>query len=204
MPNFRQTLIFAASLALTGCSTTGALIGAGSLAGIGATQERGLGGGIGDYSLKIAINEAWFHESLAMYQRADFMVSEGRVLLFGRLPDEITGLQAELLAQKAGAKEVINRFTYGPDLGFGQEMTDQRIGTQLLVDITLDRDVAAVNYDIGVVNGTVYLLGIAQDEGEIRRVTYLAKQIEGVVGVESFVRAPNPVIVTSAPSGGTL
>ena len=45
-----------------------------------------------------------------------------------------------------------------------------------------------VNYSVETVNGIVYLIGIAQDEGELTRVTDYARNIGGVVKVVSHVR----------------
>ena len=45
-------------------------------------------------------------------------------------------------------------------------------------------------------------MGVARDEGEVRRVTYLAKRISGVVGVESHMRVPDPFVAALGPPGG--
>jgi osmotically-inducible protein OsmY len=174
-------------LCLAACGPKDFLLGAGTMLGMGAMQERGVGGGISDYETKLAINEKWFRTSLELYQRADLMISQGRVLLTGRVADEVTKLQAGALAYEAGAKEVINRLTIGPDLSFEQGMKDRATALRLQADLTFDRDVAALNYDVAVSDGIVYLLGIARDEGEVRRVTYLASALSGVRGVESFM-----------------
>jgi osmotically-inducible protein OsmY len=174
-------------LALTACGPRDLFLGAGTAMGMGALQERGVGGGIKDYQIKLAINEKWFHASLRLYQRADLMVSEGKVVLTGRVPDEVTKLQAGLLAYEAGAKQVINCLTAGADLSLEQTMRDRAIALRLQAELTFDRDVASLNYDVAVSDGVVYFSGIARDESEIRRAKYLASALPGVRRVETFM-----------------
>ena len=49
------------------------------------------------------------------------------------------------------------------------------------------REVLSINYSIETVNGTVYLLGIAQDDAELVRVIEHARGIENVKRVVSHV-----------------
>ena len=53
--------------------------------------------------------------------------------------------------------------------------------------LLVDSDVLSINYSVETVNGTVYLLGIAQDEAELARVTEHARSIEDVKRVVSHV-----------------
>ena len=51
----------------------------------------------------------------------------------------------------------------------------------------MDGDVLSINYSVETVNGTVYLIGIAQDEAELVRVIEHARGIEDVKRVVSHV-----------------
>jgi len=202
MQSYRQAaLVLCLVGALAACGPRSLLLTAGTAAGVGGMQSRGLGGAISDYELKLAINEAWFQHSLRLYEDADFMISEGRVLLIGRVGDDITRLEAADLVKQAGAHEVVNRLTVGPEISVDKSLNDRLIGARLLGDITFDRDVAALNYDIEVVDGVVYLMGIARNEGEVRRVTYLAQQIDGVSKVESYMRVVAPTTLANSSEG---
>jgi osmotically-inducible protein OsmY len=65
---------------------------------------------------------------------------------------------------------------------------DTWVSTQLRTKLLLDRDIRALNYNVETVNGVIYLIGIAQNELELERVTNHARTIENVVKVVSHVR----------------
>ncbi len=177
-------------ISLTACGPRDLLLGTGAAVGTASLQERGLRGAASDYGLRLAINDAWFKASLDLYERASLMISNGRVVMIGRVPSEELRIRAHALAETAARRPVINRLTVGDDLGFQRELADKSISLQLQSALTFDRDVNAVNYDVATVNGVVYLIGEAQNEREERRVRYLATTISGVQAVESFIQVP--------------
>ena len=64
---------------------------------------------------------------------------------------------------------------------------DKRIGGQLRIELLRDLDIVDINYVVTTVNGTVYLLGIAQDQAELDKVVGHASNIGGVEKVVSHV-----------------
>ena len=54
--------------------------------------------------------------------------------------------------------------------------------------ITLDKQIKAVNYSIETVNGTVYVMGIAQSQAEVDRIRNHARQLSYVRRVVNYVR----------------
>lgn len=56
-----------------------------------------------------------------------------------------------------------------------------------------DNDIQSVNFGIKTVSGKVYLMGIAQDPAELKRVTDLARNVDGVNKVISYVRLKDDV-----------
>ena len=65
---------------------------------------------------------------------------------------------------------------------------DSWVTTQLRSKITFDQEILAINYFIETVNGTVYLIGIAQSQQEIEKVTSYARSLGYVTRVISHVR----------------
>ena len=87
-----------------------------------------------------------------------------------------------------GVKEVINEIQV-PDVGGPLEMArDTWITAQLASRITLDETILAINYNIETVAGTVYLIGIAQNQDELNRVKDHARTISYVRKIISHVR----------------
>lgn len=54
-----------------------------------------------------------------------------------------------------------------------------------------DQEVAAVNYSLETVRGTIYLLGIAQNKDELVRVISHARDISGVRNIVTHVKDKN-------------
>ena len=65
---------------------------------------------------------------------------------------------------------------------------DMWITTRLTWKITFDKNVHAINYVVETVNGTVYLIGIAQNQPELDRVIAYARGLTYVKKVISHVR----------------
>ncbi len=192
MTKFRSALTLAAALglagALSGCA--GAVVGAGATAGVAAAEERGLDGAVDDTKIRAEINHYWFQHDVEMYRKVGLTISEGRVLLTGVVPTDAGRADAVRLAwQAAGVREVINEIAVRPD---GTDLIDD--GRDVVISQTLrtrllfDKEIRNINYSVDVVDGVVYLMGIAQNEGELERVIAHARDISNVKRVVSHVR----------------
>ena len=62
--------------------------------------------------------------------------------------------------------------------------------------------ILAINYAIETVGGTVYLIGIAQNDAELERVKNHARSIEYVRHIVSHVRVKKPTPPTPVPPQG--
>ena len=87
-----------------------------------------------------------------------------------------------------GVKEVLNEVAVSDKSSVADFAKDTWITTQLRTKLLGDRLVSDINYSIETVNGTIYLMGIAQSEAELERVTGHARTIRGVQRVVSHVR----------------
>ncbi|MEW5729808.1 MAG: BON domain-containing protein [Pseudomonadota bacterium] len=192
MTKLRSALAASAALALAGLLSgcAGAVIGAGATAGVAAAEERGLEGAVDDTKIRAEINHYWFQHDVEMYRKVGLTISEGRVLLTGVVPTDGARADAVRLAwQAAGVREVINEIAVRPA---GTDLIDD--GRDVVISQTLktrllfDREIKNINYTVDVVDGVVYLMGIAQSEGELERVIAHARDISNVKRVVSHVR----------------
>ncbi len=94
------------------------------------------------------------------------------------------------LADIALADEVINEIEVKDKSSLTDSAQDIWIATQLKAKILIDSEVSSINYSIETVNGIVYLIGIAQNQAELDRVTNHARNIRYVEKVVSYVRLP--------------
>lgn len=182
-------LVLSAIVALTaaGCSPVGMAVGAGATAGIAASEERGIEGTAGDLVIRAEISEAWLDEGFEFYHSLELQIYEGRVLVSGRVPTQERADRAiELAWQPDGVTEVINEVTVGPTdaAGFANSTAT---ATKLRTELTFTKGVQAINYSIRVVDGTVYLLGVAQDRAELDRVVATARALPGIRRIVNHV-----------------
>ena len=115
-------------------------------------------------------------------------VYEGRVLLTGYLPSEVMRAEANRLTWKIpGVKDVFNEILIGKT-NIKNLTLDSWITAQLTSKITLDKKILAINYSNESVGGTVYLIGLAQNQIELDRVVAHARNIKYVRKVINYVR----------------
>ncbi|MDX1738776.1 MAG: BON domain-containing protein, partial [Alphaproteobacteria bacterium] len=84
-------------------------------------------------------------------------------------------------------REVLNELQITENGDFLDVSRDLLIKTNLTTALTFDEKVHAVNYHISVVNGTVYLMGLATSDAEVAQAVAQAKQI-------SYVRRVIPLM----------
>ncbi|MFT6580223.1 MAG: osmotically-inducible protein OsmY [Alphaproteobacteria bacterium] len=173
---------------ISGCSRGSAVLGAGATAGTAALQERGFKTPITDTTIDAKINFVYLDNDVD-FKRITIDVHEGRVLLTGSVPKPVDRIEAVRLAWTVeGVGEVINEISVRDGAGLLDAVRDRWVSAQLRLKITFDSKIHAINYTIDTVNGVVYLLGIAQDAAELRRVRNHASAMSYVRRVKSHVR----------------
>lgn len=181
-------LLAAMALSLPAC-TTGPVVGAAASAGVAIAQERSAGNAVDDGVITITINERLFRHHIDLFQAVGVEVYEGRVLLTGSVPQPDDRIEAVRIAWLAdGVTEVLNEIQVTDQGGLVNFARDTWVTTQLRSKLLLDKNVRAINFNVETVNGVVYLIGIAQDQAELERVTNHARTITNVVKVVSHAR----------------
>ena len=185
--------------ALSGC--TAVSIVSGAVAGLQATQEGGISAAASDARIQIEINDLLFKYDVDTYGRLDLTVNQGRVLITGVVQDPDKRVEAVRLAwQPRGVKQVINEIRVAKSEGLRGFASDAWITSRLRAKLTLDGDVASLNYTIDTVQGTVYLMGVAYNQDELDRVIETARTISGVQQVVSYVKlAGTEIVAESVP-----
>lgn len=182
--------LLALSLVTTqACTPIGAATGAGAAVGVSAAQEGGLRSAVRDTSIAAQINDLWFKHDLAMFNKLNLTVEQGRVLVTGVVQNPEHRVEAIRLAwQATGVRQVINEVQVTDSNGIKGYARDVWISTRLRTAITLDRDVQSLNYTIDTVQGVVYLMGVSQSQEELNEVIEHARTIPNVVRVVSYTK----------------
>lgn len=192
----RPLMIAASLLALGGLGGCAAVaIGAGGAAGISAAQKGGISRAASDLRIQAEINDLWFKYDVDTFSKLDMTVDGGRVLITGVVQDPDARVEAVRLAwQPKGVTQVINEITIAEGDGIRGFAKDSWITSRLRASITFDKQVQSLNYSIDTVQGTVYLMGNANDQAELDHVISIARKISGVQQVVSYVKVPAPLI----------
>ncbi len=179
--------LMGAGLALSGC--TSVIVGAGAATGVAVVQERSVGDAIDDKTIQAQVNIKLLDESAVLFRKVDVKVIEGKVILTGGVKQPDQRVAATRIAWKVkGVQQVENELQVTDQGGIINYGKDTWITTQLRSKMLTDTSVLDINYSVETVNGIVYLIGIAQNEGELTRVTDYARNIGGVLKVVSHVR----------------
>jgi len=179
--------VLAGSIVTGGCVPL-VLAGAGT-AGVVASQERTAGGAVDDTGIRLAIHAKFVQRDLKdLYRNVAIRVNEGRVLLTGDVDKPETRINAADLAWHVqGVKEVINEIQVNDQAGVWDYTKDSWLANQIRTRMLLEKNLRSVNYNVEVVNGVVYLTGIAQDQAELDKATYIASTTSGAKQVVSHV-----------------
>ena len=179
-------MVVLAAGALGGCA--GVVIGGAAAVGTAAYQERGVRGVARDLATATKLRIKLLDTSEAYVTGVGIEVYEGRVLLTGILEKEPMRAATVKLAWKTeGVKDVINEIQIGQS-SLRDIARDSWITAQLKTKITFDKKILAINFSIETVNGIVYLIGIAQDQGELDRILTHGRGIDYVRRIISHVR----------------
>lgn len=180
-------LIGILGLGLSGC--VGAVAGVGAVAVAAGTTEKGLGTSFNDGIIKTKISEAYFKEHVNLYSNIKIDVNIGSVLLTGDVEEPEQAVKAVQLAwQVNGVIEVINEIDVSNKASIKDRAKDLASEAQLRGKLITDPDISSLNYSIDVVNGVVYLSGIAGSEDEMNLVINHAQELRFGTTVINYIR----------------
>ncbi len=189
MRNYMVLFLAGSSLALSSCTAVGVAGMAGVAVGTAAVQEGGVSSAASDARIQIAINDLWFRNNITMFGKLDLTINQGRVLITGVVQDPNHRVEAVRLAwQPRGVKSVINEIKVADSEGIIGFAKDVWITTKLRSSLILDKEVESINYSIDTVQGSVYLMGFAQNQAELSHVIDVARRIKNVRQVVSYVK----------------
>ncbi len=179
-------VLLVSAVCVSGCIPL--VVGAGATGAVVAAQDRGLEAGVDDNEIAFEINRKLAEKDADLFRRVSTQITKGRVVLLGTVEKPEDRLTAtKIVWTVGGVKEVVDQLQVGKPLSFSEQTSDTVITTKLRAAITGDTSISSINYSIETLRGTVYLMGIAQSQGELDRVVAHARSISGVRNVVSNV-----------------
>ena len=188
---FRQFLIpsfmlLLSSFALTGCIETA--VGLGTAAVAASTTEKGFSTSVSDTVIEAKLTDKFIKNDASLFKGVENSVSNGAVLMTGKLDTQEQKILATRLAWEVkGVKEVINEIQVVSEKSIKTTAKDLAASAQLRAALIGDQEVSSLNYSIDVVNGIVYLSGVAANEKERERVITHAQALRFAKKVVNYI-----------------
>lgn len=183
-------LILASLLFLSSCVP--AVVGGVASGGKVLAQDKTVGEAVSDGTIWTKIRAGFISNNLdSLVGSVNVTVSEGRVLLTGRVKDDESMLKAiRVCWDQDGVNEVINELKVDDrrDRNVMQYTKDSWITTRIKSKILVTKNVKSVNFTVETIDSVVYLMGIARTQEELDTVTDIAATVNGVEKVVNYVK----------------
>ena len=173
-------------LLFSGCAP--AVIGVGTAAVAASSTEKGLSTSVADGLIFTKIQDNFLQTDASLPTVVDVTVNDGAVLLTGKVktPEEKV-LATKLTWEVRGVREVVNEIQVIDKSSIKDIAKDLAASAQLRGKLIADKSVSSLNFSIDVVNGTVYLSGVAADAEEMNRVVSHARDLRFAQQVVNYI-----------------
>ena len=173
-------------LLFSGCAP--AVVGVGTAAVAASSTEKGITTSVSDGLVFTKIQDNFLKTDATLSQFVDVTVNDGAVLLTGKLktPEEKI-LATKLTWEVRGVREVVNEIQVTDKSSIKDVAKDLAASAQLRGKLIADTSVSSLNFSIDVVNGTVYLSGVAADAEEMNRVVGYARELRFAQQVVNYI-----------------
>ena len=191
--NHKLIIVLFLSLIVAGCQSV--FITGASKAILIDKEERSFNNYVEDTIILAQLKNKYFSNNENIFFQVSVDVLEGKVLLTGAVEQIDERIEATKLAWGIdGVIEVINEIQISNDENIIDYADDLIMKTKINAKLLLEKDILNLNYSIEVVNGIVYLIGIAQNQEELDAVINISKDTYGVQNVINYVRLKDNLI----------
>jgi len=183
---FAVAMLMVSGLLFTGCAP--AIIGVGTAAVAASSTEKGLSTSVTDSVIFTKIQDRFLQEDASLPTVVDVTVNDAAVLLTGKVktPEEKV-LATKLAWEVRGVREVVNELQVTDNSSIKDMAKDLAASAQLRGKLIADSSISSLNFSIDVVNGTVYLSGVAADAKEMNRVVSHARELRFAQQVVNYI-----------------
>lgn len=186
LPHIITAIMLSFTLALSACAP--ALVGVGTAAVAASSTEKGFSTSVSDGVIQTKLSDKYLRSDVDILQGVSISVNEGAVLLTGAVATQEKKINATKLAWEIkGVREVVNEINVTEETSLKNKAKDFAAAAQLRLKIIGDGAVSSLNYSIDVVDGVVYLSGVAETEEERARVIALAQELPFAKKVVDYI-----------------
>ena len=165
-----------------------AFVGVGTAAVAASSTEKGITTSVSDGLMFTKIQDNFLKTDATLSQFVEVTVNDGAVLLTGKVktPEEKV-LATKLTWEVRGVREVVNEVQVTDKSSIKDIAKDIAASAQIRGKLIADASVSSLNFSIDVVNGTVYLSGVAADAEEMNRVVSHARELRFAQQVVNYI-----------------
>ena len=179
-------LLLLATSGLSGCAT--AVLGVGTAAVAASTTEKGLTTSVNDAAIVTKIKDRFIQSNFSLVTAVDVSVNDGSVLMTGKVKTPEEKVEATRIAWEIkDVREVVNELQVSDTSSLKDLAKDLAASATLRGKLIADTSVSSLNFNIDVVNGTIYLSGIAADSAEMNRVVAHAQEVRFTRKVVNYI-----------------
>ena len=180
------TVLLLCALALSGC--TGAVVGVGTAAVAASTTEKGFSTSVSDGVIFAKLKDRFIQVNASLLTSIDVTVNDGAVLFTGKVKTPEDKIEATKLAWEIkGVREVVNELQVIDNSSIKDLAKDLAATATLRGKMIADKDISSLNFSIDVVNGIVYLSGVASTPEELNKVVNHAKNLRFAQEVVNYI-----------------
>ena len=179
-------LLISCALGLSGC--VGAAVGIGTAAVAASSTEKGLSTSVSDGIIEAKLIDRFIQNDASLATSIKKSVNNGSVLFTGSIGTiEQKVLATKLAWEIKGVREVVNELQITEDTSLRDTAKDLAASAQLRAALIGDPEISSLNFSIDVVNGIVYLAGVASDDMEKERVIAHAQELRFAKKVVNYI-----------------
>ncbi len=170
-------IIGISGMVLTSCAP--AAVGIGSAAIAAGATEKGISTSVGDTVIFAKLKDKFIKTDQSLVTSISTSVNDGSILLTGRVETQEQKFLATKLAWEIkGVTEVVNEVVVSQKPSIKDRAKDVSASAQLRASLIADKNVSSLNYSFDVIDGIIYISGIAENAEERDRVIAHAQKVK--------------------------
>ena len=185
-PSLLFALLLISALGLSGCA--GAVVGVGTAAVAASTTEKGFSTSVSDGMIFTKLKDRFIHVDQSLVTSVTISVNNGAVLFTGNVKTPEKKITATKIAWEIkGVREVNNELQIKDKSSIKDLAKDLAAKATLRGKLIADSNISSLNFSIDVVNGIVYLSGLASSEAEVQNVVSHAQNLRFAQKVVNYI-----------------
>ena len=172
----------------TSCATVSSVT---ALVGSKSTSTRGFAGSMEDTYLITKIIGKISTLQLSNVANITVSVNSGKVLLTGNISNQSKRLELIKNVWKVdGVKEIFNEIQINSAPSFSERAEDLLFETKIKNRLLFKKGIYSNNYSVDVVNGTVYVMGVATNLNEKNNIDNFLKEMDDIKALVTIISIP--------------